>query len=149
MTKQKIFILLFILAVSQKCFCQIGPSLNTSSSGGQGNSDGMTLLFSAINATMTTMNLVNISTHGKLKSSAGFGIITGFSQVAYGLIYAPKVGRDEFVALNVGVGTVTIVTSCLRLIKKEKKNSSTSWNFICVPINNNKFGAGISLTRKI
>ncbi|MBI5540208.1 MAG: hypothetical protein HY951_09140 [Bacteroidia bacterium] len=149
MNRSKLLILFFILTISQNCFCQLGPTLNLSS--GQGdNYKGSLLLFSALNVTITTLNIVNINNSGKLKSSAGFGIVTGLSQITYGLIYKPKTNNKEFVILNIGLGTATIVTSCLRLFKnKSNKSNATSWNLFYVPIETNKFGVGISLTRKI
>lgn len=155
MPKQKLLLLFFILTLSGKCICQIGPTMSGGFGFGSGSSHGngyneISLLFTALNGTMSTMNIVNAEKAGKIKSSAGFGIVTGASQIAYGLIYKPETGRSEFIALNVGIGTVTILTSCYRLYKNSsKKNNATSLNLFCVPVKNNKMGVGVSLTRKI
>ena len=137
------------MTISQNCLCQI-PNLSLSG-GNKNNSNGGSLVFAAINITMTSMNIMDISSHGKLRSTAGFGIVTGVSQITYGLIYQPETNRNEFMAINVGIGTATLLVSSWRLFKNKesKKNNATSWNLFFVPVKTDKFGVGISLTRKI
>ena len=96
---------------------------------------------------------MNYNKPGQSKSNAGFGIVTGLCQVTYGLIYkddCPKTDRNTFLTLNVGLGTLAILTSTLRLLKKEHKNTNlTSWNLFYKPIKTNNFEIGIMMTRKI
>jgi hypothetical protein len=145
----KLLILFCILIISKNCACQSGTSQNLSSAKND-NYTSASLLFSAVNVTISTMNILNIKKEGMVRSSAGYGVLTGISQIIYGLIYKPKLNSNEYVKLNIVLGCVTLSTSCFRLYKNaSKKNKATSWNLYYVPFQTNKFGVGISLTRKI
>jgi hypothetical protein len=150
--KLKFFLLYFILIISMNSFCQLGPTIGGDLSSGN-NYKGTSLFFSAINATMTTLNIVNFNKEGKSKENAGFGILTGICQISYGLIYkndCPASDRNVYLPLNVGLGLITVLTSVGRLFTKEaKKDKLTSLNLLYIPNNNKSIGIGFSLTRKL
>ncbi len=76
-----------------------------------------TIIFSSINTSMNTINFLVLKKQ-KEKSNAGFGIITGLTQLTYGAIYDKE---KSLQAINVSYGSATIIFSVICLLKKERK----------------------------
>jgi hypothetical protein len=77
-----------------------------------------TLIFSTINASMNTMNYINLKRH-KEKSNAGFGIITGAIQLTLGTFNHKE---KDLQAVDISFGLATIVFSTFCILKKDKKH---------------------------
>ena len=95
-----------------------------------------TIVFSAIDATFTTFNIIRLVNTDHRKSNAAFGLLFGSAQTAYGLININAVENNSgtLTALNIGLGLTTVVTSGLRLLKKEPlKENSVTFNFLYLP----------------
>jgi hypothetical protein len=133
--------ILILLCVTIKCSGQyIGGT-------GFGNIDNKnsslywagTIFFSAINATTTAFNIIKIKKSDKsdkYKSNAVFGIISGSLQVAIGIANVSATYKNAFIptSINIGLGVSTIVTSIIRLAKKNHpEETKLVYNFFYVP----------------
>lgn len=79
-----------------------------------------TIIFSSINLGMISINALDLKNH-KESSNAGFGIITGVTQIAYTTIYEEKQPNLQMIDLSFGASTALFSAICL--LKKDKKKS--------------------------
>jgi hypothetical protein len=80
-----------------------------------------TIIFSSINLGMINVIALDIKNH-KENSNAGFGIITGVTQIAYATIYEENQSTLQVIDLSLGGSTAIFSTICL--LKKDKKRST-------------------------
>ena len=133
-----LFFLLILFFITLKSNGQI-------SSGGFGqiadnNSDLYltgSIVFSAINVTATTFNIVKLHKYDKYRSNAIFGIISGATQTALGFANINATHKNAFIPaeINIGVGAITLATSIIRLATKNPpKEDKVAFNFYYLPI---------------
>ena len=153
MKTKQLYILIFLI-VTLNCSGQQGNSLTYEL--GLSNSDGYnssTIVFSAINVTFTTFNVIRIVKPDKHKSNAVFGILFGSVQTMYGVFNSNSTDKNAniFTSVNIGLGLTTIATSIIRLATKNPpKESKVTFNFFYLPpIDHHTATAGISLVGRI
>lgn len=104
-----------------------------------------TLIFSSINASMNTVNFLSLKNH-KEKSNAGFGIITGVTQLTYG---AFNHNEKDLQAVDISFGLATVIFSTFCILKKEKKHKEQKLSLTLsspqTPFNNKISGASLLL----
>jgi hypothetical protein len=97
---------------------------------------GGTIVFSAIDATFTTFNIIRLIKTGNHRSNATFGFLFGTAQTVYGLLNVKSGEKNANVltTINVGLGLTTIISSGLRFLKRRvPKENKVTFNFFCVP----------------
>ena len=93
-----------------------------------------TIVFSAINATNTTFNILKLNKPDKYKSNAIFSILSGALQTTVGLVGTTDKKLYIPAAVNISVGLTTIVTSIIRLAKKSPpKENKVTFNLFYLP----------------
>jgi hypothetical protein len=104
-----------------------GQSIDLFQGGGNYGGNGLywlsTILFSAINTSNNTFNIIklrNPDRPDKYKSNAIFSIISGSLQTALGVANVTSKEKNAFIptSINIGLGVTTIVTSAMRLALK-------------------------------
>ena len=143
-----------MLFLTLKCNGQQPTSLG---GGNIGNTTGemwlITGLFSAINISSTTFNVIKLKhpeRPDKYKSNAIFSIISGSFQVAIGAACVTSKDKNDYIpaAINLGLGVSTIVTSIMRLARKSPpKETTLTYNFYYLPpigCNTSTFGLRIA-----
>ncbi|MBL7919711.1 MAG: hypothetical protein JNJ40_05320 [Bacteroidia bacterium] len=95
-----------------------GASLYSSSSNKEFERAASTIAFSTVNIAMNAGNIIHLN-NKKKKSNAGFGVVTGLAQIANGVIFNEK--EEDLKAIDVSVGTATVIFSSIRLLKKQKQ----------------------------
>ncbi len=124
MNTMKKILFICTLALSTKFYSQdmLGLSNISISSGPSKYPEleraGSTIAFSTVNMAMNAGNIVNLN-NKKKKSNAGFGVVTGFAQIANGVIFNEK--EEDLKAIDVSVGAATVIFSSIRLLKKQKQ----------------------------
>ena len=102
-----------------------------------------TVVFSVVDATFTTFNIVRLIKTDKHKSNATFGLVFGTAQTLYGLFNTNSTEKNAgtFTAVNIGLGLTTLATSIIRLSKKSPpKESKVTFNLFCLPPVDNNSG---------
>jgi hypothetical protein len=112
-----------------------------------------TVAFSSMNITFTTFNIIRIVKGDRDRSNAAFGFLVGAAQTTYGLFNAksPDKNADIYTCINISCGLTTMITSGIRLLKRNSnKSSKTAFNLYCLP-GSNHYGAiaGFKVTRRL
>ena len=109
-----------------------------------------TLILTAINSTLTTLNLAGINPKWQPQYVQGVAIATGVCQLGYGIWQT----RSDFATLNlvnITAGTATIITNGILLYNTLNPGKKLfSWNLYSAPIPNkmNKLEFGVKLVKK-
>jgi len=101
-----------------------------------------TIIFTAVNSAITTLNLSGITPKWQTKYTAGLAVVTGASQLAYG-IYQTRTDFATLNAVNIAAGTATVITNGILLYQLfHPTKKKTSWNLFISPLkkNNPEFG---------
>jgi len=101
-----------------------------------------TIIFTAFNSTLTALNLSGITPKWQQKYTQGIALITGASQLAYG-IYQTRTNFFTLNAINIAAGTATVITNGILLYQLfHPTKKKTSWNLYISPVkkNNPEFG---------
>ena len=138
-TRNRLYILILLL-VTLNCSGQnnlvAGPTNVTDYDKTSDLFVAVTVVYSAINVTTSTFNILKLNKPDKYKSNAVVGILSGSLQTAIGLINTTGTYKSAGIltATNVGIGLTTIATSIIRLIKKSPpKESKVTFNLFCLP----------------
>jgi hypothetical protein len=111
-----------------------------------------TIVFSAIDLTFTTFNVVRLLKTDPHKSNAYFGLMMGTGQTVYGILNANATEKNAgaYTGINIGMGFVTVLTSAARLLKKSPpKESGVSFKLFCLPaIEGNHSAIGLHLSKR-
>jgi hypothetical protein len=106
-----------------------------------------TIIFTAVNSAITTLNLSGITPKWQTKYTAGLALITGASQLAYG-IYQTRTDFTTLNTVNIAAGTATIITNGILLYQLfHPKKKATSWNIIFSPVNKNSPDFGFRIVK--
>lgn len=136
----------FLLICAERSSSQ---SLLTGAGLGGGIADNYkvnSFIFTGINTTLTTFNIINFNKPSKYNTNGGFALLIGFAQIFYCSIYSEK-SETGLNWLNYSVGTVTAVIGGIRLFKKKMtQNDITMRPYMCPQING--FSLGLMLTLK-
>jgi len=112
------------------------------------NYKGTTIIFSAINIPLTTINIINLCNKKGQNGFEGFIILSGIAQLITTSLYS--VNSDKaYTVDNVLTGTAVIVTSSMSLILNKNKKSKISLNLNTLPIDNKTFVFGLRLTKQL
>ena len=114
---------------------------------------------SGANISFGIINSIQISKSTKTKTIPIVGLLTGATQVMVGAFGMPsRVTYDEdytnkskrsLAAVNIGLGTSTMILSMWNLLKNKKpKESKTCWNIYSFPARNNNTGIALSFTKR-
>lgn len=95
----------------------------------------ISIVFTGLNATLTTFNIIHFNKGGKSKYNAGFAILTGLTQVVVGGFMKGE-GNTGLEIMNYSVGTATAIIGGIRLFKKEKKHLDITMYPYTVPVKN-------------
>ena len=101
-----------------------------------------TIILTTINTTLTTLNLSGITPKWQTKYTAGLALLTGASQLAYG-IYQTRTDFATLNAVNIAAGTATIIANGILLYQLfHPTKKPISWNIQFSPVkkNNPDFG---------
>lgn len=129
--KKYFFILLALSIIKSNCKAQTNSAYQTG-----------TIIFTAVNSAITTLNLSGITPKWQTKYTAGLALLTGASQLVYG-IYQTRTDFTTLNTVNIAAGTATIITNGVLLYQLfHPKKKATSWNFYLSPLkkNNPEFG---------
>jgi len=115
-----------------------------------------TTLFTLINGTTTTFNILKIrkpNSPDKYKSNAIFGIISGVMQTGIGLGNISAKYRNAYIpkSVNICFGAATIATSIIRLARKTpKKDSKIGYHLFYLPnFGSTGFALGLNINYQL
>lgn len=120
-----------------------------------------TSIWTGFNASLITMNGIQIAKGYKNPAFPIMGLASGFGQIVFGAATWPTDYYDAWSGytysndsqksvcmLNIGVGTSTMILSTINLIiNRKKKNQLTQWNVYSFPTYNNQVGIGFNFSR--
>ena len=116
-----------------------------------------TVIFTTINAVLTTMNTSGIFPKWQTEYAQGIGVITGLAQVAYGIYAQAGSNKSTLNIINYAVGSAAAVTNAIAFFttlssgnKKQSepnKGKKTTWNIYYAPIKMNNYAIGLSVTK--
>jgi hypothetical protein len=153
--KFKNLLFVIIIFVAQKCYGQSGPYSDLQIIDNRTTYLIPTVILSAINVTTTAIEisrLQNPNKPDKYRSNAIFAIISGSLQTALGVANLSANYDNAYIpaSVNIGIGATTIVTSIIRLARKNPpKETKLSYNFFYTP-NVDRFAStvGVRLIRR-
>lgn len=130
--KEKIFVLTFTLIICIK-ICNGQNLTGFNPLGGGDNYKVSSIVFTSVNATLTTLNVINYNHEKRSQENGGFAMVTGLAQIIYCGIYSKNISDAGYTILNYSVGTITSVIGGLRLFKKKKQQSAVAYYLYSYP----------------
>ncbi len=118
-------------------------------------------VFSGLNVSLGTINMVQIGRGAKSKAVPIVGLITGAGQIVLGATNMPKSifkfglnytneTQKKLSMFNIGVGAANMILSAWNLIaNRTPKNKKMAWNIYSYPAVGNNMGLAVGFTRKL